>query len=56
MAIAIRTIGIPRSPVASAQRTTRAAESLRTECLTPMAVTLGIVMWAAIILIVRHFA
>jgi hypothetical protein len=31
----------------------RAHDSLRTECLTPLAVTLGVVMWGLIILLVR---
>jgi hypothetical protein len=30
-----------------------AGESLRTECLTPLAVTLGLVMWGVVILLLR---
>jgi hypothetical protein len=34
----------------------RAAVRPRTECLTPLAMTLGLLMWAAIILLVRRIA
>lgn len=53
MAIAIKPThlqGQDRSTTAAAPR---AHDPLRTECLTPLAVALGLVLWAAIILLVR---
>ncbi len=55
LAIAIRTTDIRHDHRAVAARTTRARALPRTECLTPLAVTAGIVLWGMIVLLVRAF-
>ena len=52
MAIAIKPTHVQNHD-RSAAAAPRAHDPLRTECLTPLAVTLGLVLWAAIILLVR---
>jgi hypothetical protein len=53
LAVAIRPTDIRRHDSPAAARVVRAHDPLRTECLTPLAVTLGLVMWGVIILVVR---
>lgn len=55
MAIAIRTTDIRNHDRAIAIPAPLAHDPLRTECLTPLAVTAGVVMWALIIMLVRAF-
>ncbi|MFI5233828.1 MAG: hypothetical protein ACHQSE_15120 [Gemmatimonadales bacterium] len=51
MAVAIKPTDIHHQSTAEAARRTHVLP--RTECLTPVAVTIGLVLWAAIILLVR---
>ena len=53
MAVAIKPIDIHAHDRSAATRAPRAHQPLRTECLTPLAVTLGFVMWGVIFLVVR---
>lgn len=56
MAIAIRTTDIHHDHRAAAIPAQRTRDLPRTECLTPLAVTAGVVLWGMIILLVRAFA
>jgi hypothetical protein len=53
MAIAIRATAIGKDDGGAVVEPARGADPLRTECLTPLALTLGLIMWALIIAIVR---
>jgi len=53
LAIAIRPTATRREQGGSAVPRSRAGEPLRTECLTPLAVTLGLMLWGVIILLLR---
>jgi hypothetical protein len=55
LAVAIRTTDIHRDHRAVAVPAPRARDLMRTECLTPLAVTAGVVLWGMIILLVRAF-
>ena len=55
MAVAIRTTDIHRERRAAAIPAQRPRDLMRTECLTPLAVTAGVVLWGMIILLVRAF-
>jgi hypothetical protein len=55
LAIAIRTTDIRHDHRAAAVPATRVRALPRTECLTPLAVTAGVVLWGMIILLVRAF-
>ncbi|MGH7654479.1 MAG: hypothetical protein ACREN6_07440 [Gemmatimonadaceae bacterium] len=53
MAIAIKPTNLHSHDRSSAAAAPRAHDPLHTECLTPLAVTLGLVLWTAIIFFVR---
>ena len=53
MAVAIKPTDIHRHDHPAARAARRTHVLPRTECLTPLAVTLGLVLWGAIILLVR---
>lgn len=53
MAIAIRATAIAQDDGVPVMEPTRRVDPLRTECLTPLALTLGVVMWALIIAAIR---
>lgn len=53
MAIAIRTTAVEKSDGRAIVEPTHGADPLRTQCLTPLALTLGLIMWALIIALVR---
>jgi len=55
LAVAIRTTDIHRDHRAAAVPAQDARDLMRTECLTPLAVTAGVVLWGLIILLVRAF-
>jgi hypothetical protein len=55
LAVAIRTTDIHRERRAAAIPAQRPRDLMRTECLTPLAVTAGVVLWGMIILLVRAF-
>ena len=53
MAIAIKPTDIHRHDHSAVRAARRMHVVPRTECLTPLAVTLGLVLWGAIFLLVR---
>jgi hypothetical protein len=53
VAIAIRPSAVRREQGSAAAPRSHAGEPLRTECLTPLAVMLGLVMWGVVILLLR---
>lgn len=53
MAITLRPSVIMRDDPAAEVQALFEQDSLRTECVTPLAITLGLVMWAVIILVLR---
>jgi hypothetical protein len=55
LAIAIRTTDIRHEHRAAAVSAPRVAYVPRTECLTPLAIAAGVVLWTLIIALVRAF-